>query len=113
MALLCVGANGVGDAHAPLLLSLSTVNASAIVADVSGFASGVRVASVVAGPHASGLATGASAPPLNCSFTFVNGCSGFSENIVVSWPVVSLGVTSPFTRTDTPYLADSASTYTV
>ena len=53
-------------------------------------------------PHVSGLAIGASAPPLNFSLMLLNGCSGFSENVAVSRPVVSLGVTEPFRRTETP-----------
>ena len=47
-------------------------------------------------PHASGLAIGASAPPLKCRIRSLNGCSGFSVNVVVSCPVLRSGVTVPF-----------------
>ena len=41
-------------------------------------------ASVVAGPHSSGLASGANAPPLKCRITLLNGAGGFSVNVVRS-----------------------------
>jgi hypothetical protein len=74
---------------------------------------GVRLVSVVAGPHASGLASGASGPPVKRRIALLNGCSGFSENVAVNRPVVSSGTTEPFRRTSTPYLVDSALRYIV
>ena len=65
-------------------------------------ATGVKLVEPVGVPQISGLATEVSAPRLKCSVRFVNGCSGFSLNTVVSWPVTSLGITSPLTRTETP-----------
>ena len=69
---------------------------------------GTRLVVAVAVPHVSGLAIGASEPPLNFSLTLLNGCSGFSVKVVVTCPVVGLGVTFPSRRTSTPYLVDSA-----
>jgi hypothetical protein len=62
-------------------------------------------------PQMSGLATDVSTPRLKCSARLVNGCSGFSLNTVVTWPVTGLGVTSAFTRTETPYRFELATTY--
>ena len=105
---LWLSENGGVDGQAPPLPSLSTVKLlDGVFAPVP--LKGVREVVVMAVPHTSGLATGASAPSFKCRVTLVNGCSGFSENTAVSWPVASLGMTSPLRRTDTPYLADSAS----
>ncbi len=74
---------------------------------------GTRLVSVFAVPHVSGFASGASAPWVKVSFTLLNGCSGFSENVAVSRPVVSFGTTEPLRRTSTPYRFDSALMYIV
>src|ERR1039458_4290954 len=71
----------------------------------------MRLVAVVAVPHVSGLAIGASAPPVNLRIASLNGCSGLSVNVAGSRPVVSLGVTEPCRRTSTPYRFDSALRY--
>src|ERR1017187_5582981 len=110
--MLWVGANGSGDAHAPPALLASTTKL--LVGDCAAVpVNGLRLVSVVAVPHASGLASGASGPPLKVNFTLLKGCSGFSANVAVSRPVVSLGVAVPFKRTSTSYFVDSALMYMV
>ena len=107
--MLWLSANGSGEAQAPPLPLLSTVNGPTSGDCGAVPLNGVRVVVVVAVPHVSGLASGASAPVLKCRIASLKGCSGFSEKVVVSWPVVSLGTTEPFRRTEIPYLVDSAS----
>ena len=41
-------------------------------------------------PQRQALASGASAPPLKCRISSLNGCSGFSLNVVVSCPVARI-----------------------
>ena len=62
----------------------------------------------VAVPHVSGLAIGASEPPLNFSLMLLNGCSGFFREGRGHLSRRGLGVTFPSRRTSTPYLVDSA-----
>ena len=63
---------------------------------------GTSFVSVVAVPQASGLAIGASGPPLKCRITSLKGCCGFLTKLAVTRPVVSLSVTVPLRRTVTP-----------
>ena len=107
--MLWVGANGSGEEHPPPAPLLSTTNGLTNGDTAAVPLNGLKVASLVALPQASGFAIGASAPPLKCKIRLLNGCSGFSVKVVVSRPVVGFGVTVPFSRTETPYLADSAS----
>ena len=94
------GANGVGP-QAPPLPSASTVKA--LVAVASGRPEcGASDAVLVAVPQASGVASGAWAPPRNCSATSLNGTCGRPSKVAVSRPVAASAWTDPARRTDTP-----------
>ncbi len=66
---------------------------------------GVRLLSALYSPHVLGFATVERDPPLSCTFSSLNGSSGFSSKTVVSWPVAGSGVTVPLTLTSTPWPA--------
>src|SRR5262245_35163493 len=88
-----------------------TPNPSSVA--LPGSAYGVNLAAPVGVPHDSGLASAVSMPRLKWSERLLKGCSGGSFTTVVSWPVVSLGMTSAFSRTETPYRFEFATMYIV
>ena len=77
--------NGGVDGQAPPLPSRSTVKLlEGLLKGANGEVNGVSAVEAVAVPHVSGFATGARAPVLKLRIAFPTGCSGFSENSVVT-----------------------------
>jgi len=96
-SVFCATENGIGEAQpvtdGPKPDSLT----------VPGAEYGVNLADPVAPPpHSSGLAIAVRLCRSKWTTNLLNGCSGGSLMIVVSWPVTSLGITSALSLTETP-----------
>src|SRR5438132_1386774 len=80
----------------------SVVKSAASATEATPWANGVKMAAAVVLEHTSGFASGAAPPPKKRSTALSKGASGFSENVVLSWPVRRFGSTVPLRRTFTP-----------
>src|SRR5579875_3417632 len=96
-----VGENGSGLGHAPPAPLWSTVKLelglAAALPD-----HGLSELVVLAGPHRSGLASGAAGPPLIVSLRSEKGTWGWFLNVFVTWPVDFFAVTVPSSFCVTP-----------
>ncbi len=102
------GLNGGGLELQPVIVSPNGSVLRLPGADV-----GSNTATPFASPHSSGFATGARTLRLKLIARLVNGCSGGLLNVVVTCPVARSGLTCATRRTETPYLAEFATTYIV